>query len=105
MNTIASTISLKEPPSLKRVKSKNKKLVRILNHKMFKGYREIKESKDFNFKKPKYIESIFWENRILDPFDDNYNLEYKRKNLSSIYNKDFTDMIQINNYSKKNKMI
>ena len=101
MNTIASTISLKEPPSLKRVKSKNKKLVRILNHKMFKGYREIKESKDFNFKKPKYIDSIFWENRILDPFDDNYNLEYKRKNLSSIYNKDFTDMIQINNYSKK----
>ena len=29
-------------------KIKNKKLVKILNHKMFKGYRDIKASKLFN---------------------------------------------------------
>ena len=103
MNTINSTLSLKEPPILKRVKSNNKRLVNILNHKMFKGFREIKESREFNIQRPKYIDNIFWENKILDPFDDYYNLEYKRKNLSSIYNKDLTNMLQINNYSKKSK--
>ena len=102
MNTIDSTISSsKENPYIKKVKSNNERLVRILNHKMFKGYREIKESKEYFLEKPKYIRSDFWENRIIDPFDDNYNIEYKRKNLSSFFNKDLSDMLQINNYSIK----
>ena len=103
MNTINSTLSSKVPPILKRVKSINNKLVNILNHKMFKGFSEIKESKVFNIKRPKYIDNNFWENKILDPFDDCYNLEYKKKNLSSIYSKDLTNMLQINNYSRKSK--
>ena len=101
MNTIDSSISSIEPPSLKRVKSINQRLVKILQHKMFKGYREIKNSKNFNLKKPKYIQDAFWENRILDPFDDNYNLDYKRKNLSTFFKRDLTNMLQINNCSKK----
>ena len=44
-----------------RDKLKNKKLVTILNHKMFKGYRDIKASKWFVNKKPKYISSLTWE--------------------------------------------
>ena len=101
MNTIDSSISSIEPPSLKRVKSINQRLVKILQHKMFKGFREIKNSKNFNLKKPKYIQDAFWENRILDPFDDNYNLDYKRKNLSTFFKRDLTNMLQINNCSKK----
>ena len=101
MKTLSSTISNKEP-ILKRVKSKNKRLVNILNHKMFKGYREIKKSKECILRKPKYIEKAFWENKELYPFDDDYNLEYKRKNLSCFFKKDLSDMIQVNNYSQKN---
>ena len=47
MNTEESTISTSyNHPYLKKVKSNNERLVRILNHKMFKGYREIKNSKE-----------------------------------------------------------
>ena len=102
MNTIDSTISSStENQYIKKVKSNNERLVRILNHKMFKGYREIKQSKEYFLEKQKYIRNDFWENRIIDPFDDNYNIEYKRKNLSSFFNKDLSDMLQINNYSIK----
>ena len=102
MNTEESTISTSyNHPYLKKVKSNNERLVRILNHKMFKGYREIKNSKECFLQKPKYIKNDFWENRIIDPFDDNYNLKYKRKNLSSIYNQDLSNMIQISNYPNR----
>ena len=102
MNTEESTISTSyNHPYLKKVKSNNERLVRILNHKMFKGYREIKNSKECFLQKPKYIKNDFWENRIIDPFDDNYNLEYKRKNLSIIYNQDLSNMIQISNYPNR----
>ena len=104
MNTISSTISIEEPSSLKRVKIKNQRLVKILNHKMFKGYREIQKAKQFYSEKPKYIGNVYWENRIIDPFEDDYNLEYKRKNLSLFYQKDLTDMIQIKNCSKKDDL-
>ena len=100
MNSIESIISSKEPSALKRQKSMNQRLVKILNHKMFKGYRDIQNSKKFNIKKPKYIQDAFWEDKILDPFDDNYNLDYKRKNLSTFFKKDLRDMLQINNFSK-----
>jgi hypothetical protein len=103
MNTI-NVASAKKSSLFKRVKSNNKRLVKILEHKMFKGFRDIKKSKECNFQRPKYIDSDFWENKILDPFDDYYNIEYKKKNLSAFNSKDFTDMLQINNYSKKSEI-
>ena len=101
MNTMDSTMSSKESSSFKRVKSKNESLVRTLQHKMFRGFRAIKQAQNYYLDKPKYIDKSFWEDIILYPFDDYYNLQYKRRNLSSIYKEDLSDMIQINNYSKK----
>ena len=93
----------------KREKYINKKLVDILNHKMFKGYRILKESKKVIMKKPKYIEDIYWESKTIDPFDDYYTIEYKKKNLSSLFSQDFSNMLKINNISrnshKKNNSI
>ena len=85
----------------KREKCINKKLVNILNHKMFKGYRISKESKKVIMKKPKFIEDIYWESKTIDPFDDFYPIEYKRKNLSSLYSQDFSNLLKINNISRK----
>ena len=81
-----------------RDKLKNKKLVTILNHKMFKGYRDIKASKWFVNKKPKYISSLTWENKIFDPFDDLYNLDYKSNVLYPLQNPLFKNFLQIKNY-------
>ena len=47
MNTISSSNNLYDVPALIRVKNKNQKLVKILNNKMFKGYREIKQAKEY----------------------------------------------------------
>ena len=97
-----SSLSSRETPVLKRVKSINQRLVNILNHKMFKGYRNIKQSKEYFVSPPKYFNHLFWENRIIDPFDDCYNIEYKRKNLSSLNNKDLSSILLIKNISTKN---
>lgn len=86
---------------LKREKKFNKKLVKILNHKMFKGYRIAKESKKDMKKTPKFIEEYCNESKTIDPFDDYYSIEYKKKNLSSLYNVDFSNLLQINNVSRK----
>ena len=97
-----SSLSSRETPVLKRVKSINQRLVKILNHKMFKGYRNIKQNKEYFVSPPKYFNNLFWENRIIDPFDDCYNIEYKRKNLSSLNNKDLSSILLIKNISNKN---
>ena len=94
-----SSLSSRETPVLKRVKSINQRLVKILNHKMFKGYRNIKQNKEYFVSPPKYFNNLFWENRIIDPFDDCYNIEYKRKNLSSLNNKDLSSILLIKNIS------
>ena len=104
MNTMDSTMSSKESSSFKRVKSKNESLVRTLQHKMFRGFRAIKQAQNYYLDKPKYIDKSFWEDIILYPFDDYYNLQYKRRNLSSFNKEDLSDVIQINNYSKKNEI-
>ena len=83
--------------TIKRDKNTNKRLVKILNSKMFKGYRLTKESKKDNHKLIKYINN---ESKTLDPFDDYYNIEYKRKNLSSLYSQDFSNLLQINKINK-----
>ena len=67
-------------------KLKNKKLVNILNHKIFKGYNDIKNSKSFCHQIPKCVKIVDYENDILEPFDDNYNLLYKKKYLSKLSN-------------------
>ena len=85
---------------MNREKAINKRLVKILNFKMFKGYRISKNSKIFYANKSTRKSSIFWENKTIDPFDDFYNIEYKRKNLSSLYSKDFSNLLQINNIPK-----
>jgi hypothetical protein len=86
---------------MNREKVINKRLVKILNFKMFKGYRISRQSKILSTNKPKYIRDNLWDNKTIDPFDDFYNIEYKRKNLSSLYTKDYSNMLQINNIPKK----
>ena len=85
----------------KREKYMNKKLVDILNHKMFKGYRISKESKKISINNKRYIDNIYWESKTIDPFDDFYDIAYKKKNLSSLYGQDFSNMLKINNISKQ----
>ena len=77
---------------------KNKKLVKILNHKMFKGYRDIKASKWFFNQKPKYISSLAWEDKIFDPFDDLYNLNYKMNVLKKLKTSNFDNILLVKNY-------
>jgi hypothetical protein len=77
---------------------KNKKLVTILNHKMFKGYRDIKASKWFFNQKPKYISALTWENKIFDPFDELYNLNYKANVLYPLKTPNFDNILFIKNY-------
>ena len=84
---------------------KNKKLVKILNHKMFKGYRDIKASKWFFNQKPKFISQLTWENKIFDPFDDLYNLNYKMNVLYPLKNPTFDNLLDIKNYPSKEKRI
>ena len=86
---------------MNREKVINKRLVKILNFKMFKGYRISRQSKILSTNKPKNIRDNLWDNKTIDPFDDFYNIEYKRKNLSSLYTKDYSNMLQINNIPKK----
>ena len=81
-------------------KISNKKLVNILNHKMFKGYRISKESKKVFVEKPKYVSDNCWERKTFDPFDDYYSIDYKNKNLSSLNHQDFSNLLLINNLSR-----
>ena len=87
-----------------RDKSINKRLVKILNYKMFKGYRDIKKAKEFYIQKPKYQNAFSWKNKVLYPFEEYYNLEYKKKNLSSYYSQDLSYMLQVDNYSKNKEI-
>ena len=84
---------------------KNKKLVKILNHKMFKGYRDIKASKWFFNQKPKFISQLAWENKIFDPFDELYNLNYKMNVLYPLKNPTFDNILFIQNYPPKEKKV
>lgn len=81
---------------------KNKKLVKILNHKMFKGYRDIKASKKFykqnlNFHK-NTLGCMEWEKKTYDYYDDLYNLNYKLNVLAKLKNPTFNNMIYIKHY-------
>ena len=77
----------------------NKKLVSLLKHKIFRGYIDIKNSKTFFRKKPKFVKTIDFEENNLEPFDDNYNLQYKRTYLSKLNSK-INNPLQIKNESR-----
>ena len=63
----------------------NKKLVNLLKTKIFKGYTQVKNSKTFGINNFKFIKIPLWELEPLEPFEENYNLQYqlthKKNNL------------------------
>ena len=101
------TLKSKEEHKIISDKIKNKKLVKILNHKMFKGYRDIKSSKLFykkniNFDK-NTLGCLEWEKKVYDYFDDLYNLSYKLNVLSKLKTPSFNNIISIKHFRNPNK--
>ena len=101
------TIKSKEDHKIISDKIKNKKLVKILNHKMFKGFRDIKSSKLFykkniNFDK-NTLGCLEWEKKVYDYFDDFYNLSYKLNVLSKLKTPSFNNIISIKHFRNPNK--
>ena len=104
---MSRTIKSKEDNKIISDKIKNKKLVKILNHKMFKGYRDIKSSKLFykkniNFDK-NTLGCLEWEKKVYDYFDDLYNLSYKLNVLSKLKTPSFNNIISIKHFRNPNK--
>ena len=85
--------------SLSNAQIKNKKLVNVLKHKIFRGYLDIKNSKTFYRKRPKCVKIIDFEEQNLEPFDDNYNLQYKRTFLSTLNQQNIMNPLIIHNFS------
>ena len=86
-------------------KIKNKKLVKILNHKMFKGYRDIKASKLFykqNLNLDKNILGCMeWEKKTYDYYEDLYNLNYKFYTLAKLKTPSFNNIVYIEHFPNK----
>ena len=80
----------------------NKKLVNVLKHKMFKGFEITKNSKTFYRKRPKCLRIIDFEENNLEPYDVNYDIQYKRQFLKKLYQPKFETPFIIQNYSHKN---
>ena len=104
---MSRTIKTKEDHKILSDKIKNKKLVKILNHKMFKGYRDIKSSKLFykkniNFDK-NTLGCLEWEKKVYDYFDDLYNLSYKLNVLSKLKTPSFNNILKIKHFRNTNK--
>ena len=104
---MSRTIKAKEDHKILSDKIKNKKLVKILNHKMFKGYRDIKSSKLFykkniNFDK-NALGCLEWEKKVYDYFDDLYNLSYKLNVLSKLKTPSFNNILKIKHFRNTNK--
>ena len=93
----------------KEEKEKNKKLVKTLNKKMFRGYEKIKKLKEIKEYGLDKINKILtptneWEYVQPLPFEDIYNITYKDKFLNKLNgNIDSFDFLKI--YSNKNKEI
>ena len=104
---MSRTIKTKIDHKILSDKIKNKKLVKILNHKMFKGYRDIKSSKLFykkniNFDK-NTLGCLEWEKKVYDYFDDLYNLSYKLNVLSKLKTPSFNNILKIKHFRNTNK--
>jgi hypothetical protein len=99
---MSKSIKSKEDRKISFDKTKNKKLVKILNHKMFKGYRDIKASKNFykrniNLNK-QTLGCLEWEKKVYDYFEDLYNLDYKLNVLSKLKNPSFNNIMYIKHF-------
>ena len=86
-------------------KIKNNKLVKLLNHKMFKGYRDIKASKLF-YKKNLTINKntlgcMEWEKKVYDYYEDLYNLNYKYNVLTKLHTPAFSNVVHIKHFPSK----
>ena len=88
-------------------KLKNKKLVKILNHKMFKGFRDIKSSKYFNKKRLNFDKNTLgcleWEKKRYDYYEDFYNLDYKLNVLSKLKTPPLNNIVYIKHFPSTNK--
>ena len=84
---------------------KNKKLVKILNHKMFKGYRDIKASKKFKmqniFLKKNILGCMEWEKKTYDYYEDLYNLDYKLNVLDKLKTPSINNVVKIKHFPFK----
>ena len=85
--------SIVKPIKLKTDEKRNKKLVTMLNHKMFKGYRQIKKVTNSAFDLNTFMRKA---PNDYYPLDDDYNIYYRQKFLSSLKaNYSFNDSINI----------
>ena len=91
----------------KEEKAKNKKLVKTLNKKMFRGYQKIKKLKEIKEYGLDKIDKIItptneWEYEEPLPFEDIYNITYKDKFLKKLNgNIDSCDFLQISSNNNK----
>lgn len=100
---IKSHLSSFNNPILTKAELKNKKLVRTLNIKMFKGFNQIKNSKDFKPITESYDWPIIqWQKPMPMPFNEMYNLNYKHKYFGS---KKITNLNQVFNIKNMNNSI
>ena len=94
----------REEKQLALDKIKNKKLVKILNQKMFKGYRDIKRSKLFyklhQNKTKNVMGCMEWEKKVYDYFEDLYNINYKLTFLSKLKTPNIDNIMYVKHYPK-----
>ena len=77
--------------------NQNKKLVNILNHKIFKGFRQIKNSKNNYYKYNDNFLKLYNKWSEIEPFEDDYNIYYKNKFFSNKINNSTQNLLTIKN--------
>ena len=83
---------------------KNKRLIKILNHKIFKGFHKTKKL-SYLSKHPIHINPHLqtplhlWEEYEPYFFEDNYNITYKQRYLSALNGPNLSDNYQIQHFS------
>ena len=84
LNSINSERKIIQSNTLKNALIKNKNLVNILNHKMFKGFQKIKTLMNPNFNIDEFLEKVSDD---YYPMDENYEIYYQKKYLSKLQNR------------------
>lgn len=83
---------------------KNKRLIKILNHKIFKGFHKTKKL-SYLSKHPIHVNPHLqtplhlWEEYEPYFFEDNYNITYKQRYLSALNGPNLSDNYQIKHFS------
>ena len=83
LNSINSERKIIQSNILKNALIKNKNLVNILNHKMFKGFQKIKTLMNPNFNIDEFLEKVSDD---YYPMDENYEIYYQKKLFSKLQN-------------------